>query len=499
VNITNIGTLTVNGILAYTGNSNLFIGGTGIQAGSGQDLVVRTVSAAQNCQFSTPILDNGGNAFVKSGASGKVTFDAANTYTGNTYINGGTLSLTANGSMANSSGLIIARGATLDLSVLGYWAIPGPLTCSGSGPGNSTAVRSVIQGAFGGNQTVIDLGVFPITLNYDGSPSPALQVNAGGLLNFNDNQITINNHSALRAGTYQLMIETNQISGSPNPVPNGTAINTALTTATVAVGPFGTNVVLTIVDKTRPTVTLTPSVVTYSGSPQGTTITAAPLGVWTVSNIKYNGSATVPTAPGVYAVTADFTPNDPDTYATLTGGAAGDFVINRVPTANDATYIRYAGVQQLNIPIANLLTNASDADGDDVSLVSVGTSTNGSTPVINGNYVVYNNPNNVADSFQYTVQDIYGATATANVIVNLSASSVFGQSSPSINTAGGPPTLTFAGIPGYNYSIQRADDVGFTVNVTTIQTTNAPAGGVFQFTDTTAIAPQSFYRLVWNP
>jgi hypothetical protein len=180
----------------------------------------------------------------------------------------------------------------------------------------------------------------------------------------------------------------------------------------------------------------------------------------------------------------------------LTGASVGTFVIYQAPAANDATYIRYAGVHQVNIRISDLLTNAS---GITLSLQSVGPSTNGVTPVISGNYVVYNNANNVADSFPYTVMDISNATATANVIVNLNTSSVFGQSSPGIDTTHGAPMLNFAGIPGYNYSIQRADDVGFTVNVTTILTTNAPAGGAFQFTDTTATAPQAFYRLVWNP
>jgi hypothetical protein len=173
--------------------------------------------------------------------------------------------------------------------------------------------------------------------------------------------------------------------------------------------------------------------------------------------------------------------------------------VNSPPTVNKATYARNAGVHQLNIPITNLLSHASDPDGGTLTLSTVGVSTNGVTPTIFGNYVMYYNVNNVADQFSYTVSDGQGGTASANVIVILNTTSLFSQSSPSINTTGGAPTLTFAGIPGYSYSIQRATDAGFTQNVTTVLTTNAPPSGVFHFTDATAPSPQAFYRLVWNP
>jgi hypothetical protein len=173
--------------------------------------------------------------------------------------------------------------------------------------------------------------------------------------------------------------------------------------------------------------------------------------------------------------------------------------VNSPPTVNNAAYARNAGVYQLNIPITNLLSHASDSDGGTLTLSAVGVSTNGITPTIIGNYVVYYNVNNVADQFSYTVSDGQGGTASANVVVNLNTTSLFGQSGPGINTTGGAPTLTFAGIPGYRYSIQRATDAGFTQNVATVLTTNAPPNGVFHFTDATAPSPQAFYRLQWNP
>ena len=58
------------------------------------------------------------------------------------------------------------------------------------------------------------------------------------------------------------------------------------------------------------------------------------------------------------------------------------------------------------------MTNASDPDGDTLSLVSVGTSTNGVTLSIGGGDVTYTNPNLVDDQFTYTVSDVYGAQST---------------------------------------------------------------------------------------
>jgi hypothetical protein len=71
--------------------------------------------------------------------------------------------------------------------------------------------------------------------------------------------------------------------------------------------------------------------VTYNGSSQATMVTSSVPG--TVSNIKYNGSGTIPTNTGTYAITADFTPTDSATYASLTAAPAGDFTIaKRTPT-----------------------------------------------------------------------------------------------------------------------------------------------------------------------
>jgi autotransporter-associated beta strand protein len=172
------------------------------------------------------------------------------------------------------------------------------------------------------------------------------------------------------------------------------------------------------------------------------------------------------------------------------------YLIVGKPVANPLTVTRPAGINALKIALTDLATNWSDANGGTVSFVSVNNSTNGATVVTNGGYVLYSNANNVNDQFTYVIEDSYGFTATGVVNVVVGNSGVFGQTSPSITTTGGAPTLGFAGIPGYSYSVQVSTDL---VNWSTIWTTNAPPSGVFQFTDNSAPQPAAYYRLQWNP
>ncbi|MEZ4714194.1 MAG: MBG domain-containing protein [Caldilineaceae bacterium] len=90
-----------------------------------------------------------------------------------------------------------------------------------------------------------------------------------------------------------------------------------------------------VIGKATPTLTVTNSPVTYSGAAQAASVSGSVPG--TVSAIKYNGSATVPTNAGTYAITADFTPDDAANYSSLSGAAAGSFVINKAATTTTVT------------------------------------------------------------------------------------------------------------------------------------------------------------------
>lgn len=104
------------------------------------------------------------------------------------------------------------------------------------------------------------------------------------------------------------------------------------------------------------------------------------------------------------------------------GNSFNQTVTNHPPVAGTVNYLRY-GSNNLTISISSLLANVTDADYDNITLVSVGTSTNGITLANYGSTLFYSNPNPVNDQFTYTVSDSYGATSTG--IVNISEKPVF--------------------------------------------------------------------------
>ncbi|MGA2063193.1 MAG: autotransporter-associated beta strand repeat-containing protein, partial [Thermoguttaceae bacterium] len=87
-------TVTTNGILK-TGNvagGATISGGAAITPGSGAELVIRTDGPNDTLTINTPITANGTNALTKSGA-GTLNLYGANTYTGQTYVDGGVLNM----------------------------------------------------------------------------------------------------------------------------------------------------------------------------------------------------------------------------------------------------------------------------------------------------------------------------------------------------------------------------------------------------------------------
>jgi len=189
------------------------------------------------------------------------------------------------------------------------------------------------------------------------------------------------------------------------------------------------------------------------------------------------------------------------TYSGDTNYLGGSITLNQVvtnhpPVANGNSYSRN-GSLTWKMAISDLLTNATDMDVDTLTLASLGTSTNGvtlDTTTFPG-LVAYYNPNHVDDQFSYTVTDGFGGTNTGVITLTYSSGvGVTGQIN-SFTVTGGVATMTFAGIPGYSYQVQRSTDLS---SWSTIWTTNAPSGGLFEFNDSGAPEPNAYYRLMWQ-
>ncbi len=128
-----------------------------------------------------------------------------------------------------------------------------------------------------------------------------------------------------------------------------------------------------VITKVTPTLSITTTQQSYDGASHGATVTGSVAG--SVTNITYNGIATVPFTAGTYAVTADFTPTN-SSYNSLTGASAGNFTIDRaVPTlavTNSPT--TYTGAAKAAIVSGNVSGAVSNVkyDGSSAQPINAG-------------------------------------------------------------------------------------------------------------------------------
>jgi hypothetical protein len=158
-------------------------------------------------------------------------------------------------------------------------------------------------------------------------------------------------------------------------------------------------------------------------------------------------------------------------------------------------------IKNLVIAEADLLAGTSDPDGDTVAFDSV-TSTNAtatrnsglitisaSTQLDTDEYIEYKVNDNVLPR-SYRVGDT--VRTAANYIHIVRTNSV---GAVTIEHLGGSTVnLSFYGIPGYNYVVQRGSNVYFTNYAAELVTNTAPANGLIQYLDVSPPDP-SYYRM----
>jgi hypothetical protein len=164
--------------------------------------------------------------------------------------------------------------------------------------------------------------------------------------------------------------------------------------------------------------------------------------------------------------------------------------------AQPDSYPRLYG-QPAAIPVAALLSNDSDPDGDALSITSVSSvSAQGFPLTLAGGVISYVPSTNFhgSDSFAYTISDGYGGQATGAVTINELGNGLSQNVKIETILPDGSVRLRFGGIPGFSYTIQASSSLEPPA-WTTLGHATAGSNGEFSFTDSTAAGqPSRFYR-----
>jgi fibronectin-binding autotransporter adhesin len=225
INWTNTsGTLTAPGILKSGGGSSTISGGN-VSGGGNTELVIRTDTASDSLAISS-ILSQGSGALTKSGA-GTLTLSGNNTYTGQTHINAGTLSIGANVNLGAE-----ATGATLNLKGGTLQATGTFGLFNGTAGTNNRAVTLLDQSTIEvtGANTLTIAGVI------SGTTSGFEKTGTGTLVLSGTNTYT--GPTIITAGTLGLVISDSSTSKSLNDLTlNGGALELMFTVAPSATVP----------------------------------------------------------------------------------------------------------------------------------------------------------------------------------------------------------------------------------------------------------------------
>ena len=441
--------------------------GATIQNGSGantawQPITLSTtgVGVAGNCTFNI-----GGTSLTLSNAltgpgnllkvgTGPLYLAGTNTYTGATFVNTGTLALKGAGSMLASPTLTVAAGATLNATARS----DGTLTLAA---GQTLAGRGTVSGT---------LAVAAGSTIAPGSPIGALAITGAALLQ--------------SGGAY--------ICGIID------------ATNTPGIGYASLNVSGTIGVQATPSGQFTLRLISLGGDGLSGFITNFNNNtnwLWTVAS----GTITNFNANAFRFDCSQFS-NDlaGGFFLVQTGALQVVFTNNHPPVAAPMTIARGNGAP-LTIPIADVATHWSDPDGDLVALIAVGTSTNGVVVTTNAAGFLYYNPNNVPDSFSYTVRDVRSAyragdtVRTATGLINLQVTGPASTNAALSFARLGPGTnrILYSGWPGYHYVVQWATNLASAFWFD-LSTNLVDAGGLWTVLDTAATNDARFYRSVFQ-
>ncbi|MEI6193071.1 MAG: autotransporter-associated beta strand repeat-containing protein, partial [Verrucomicrobiota bacterium] len=451
-----------------------------------------TLAGAGGTTLGAPVIGTGG--LINNGGT-LILSNSNNSYSGSTTINAGTLVLGSSSALA-ASATTVAATATLSNALTATVTIGGNTVFNGGALAGFTA---------------------------DGNSSALGKISVAGNLTLNANAITVGvTGAALPAGTYRLLDCTGTLANTGafgTPTITGTPLAGGYTAAiTVTTGSAG-HVDLVVLKATPAFSGLTASQSIFYGTANVTlsgTVSAGsvyPANGETVS-VTINGNTQLATiADGVGAFSVSFPtvtiPPSPSAYTIIyayAGDANLNAAVNNTSTALTVTGVKVPNLTYTNAPgVDRIITLAeiqsaglvSSQGSPTYSITSVSATSAGGAVIKNGGgtMIKYTNSPSFApasDSFSYTVTD---GTASGSGTVTLNFASVAGPAITPGTDGSGHAVISFHGIPGYSYHVQRATLLSPADWTNAAPVTLSPTGdGSYSWTNTISPA-DGFYRL----
>jgi hypothetical protein len=421
----------------------------------------------------------------------------------------------AMGASIASPAIEVKAGATLDLSPLaaGFTLVPAQTL---KGAGTIIGSLTVASGA------TIQLGSGGASLTFASSGAAPIY-NAGAKLKIIATNSALDKINRLASASHDirnvdLIIDTTGLRGDVPSTPIYTVPSSSIT------GPFHS---VTVIGNTAFTPTLDYSItgqinlaltgntttcslnssqnpslpgagITFTATVTATTGTPTGTVEFRTNNVAFGSAslsgntATLTSSAlphGSHAVTAVYLGE-----GSFTGSISSSLlqVVNTPPLARSFTMGAQVGLKQSAHIINGPKYAPTDADSDALTLSAV-TQGPGGTAVINGDFLEYTPVTQGTNQFAYTVSDGFaGGTSDASVTVIVSPADATTQKAQIAYDASGV-TVTFFGIPGVDYTVQRSTNASGPWQ--DLVTRPASPLGHILHTDPAPFSPFGFYRL----
>jgi fibronectin-binding autotransporter adhesin len=412
---------------------------------------------------------SGAHSLTKTGTGGTLFLTNANTYSGGTDIQTGTVQIQNAGALGTGAATV-SNGATLQISNTGVTAVANTFNISGTGTGNNGAIENVagsntLSGAItlgGASRINSDAGTLALSggitgtntnLNLGGAGnttvSSAITTGTGtvtldgtGITTFSGAANTYTGLTTVNSGTLSLGKAANTTAIAGDLTVNGGTVNEAAT------GQLATTSNLTVNSGTFAITGGTGNTLNSVNSSSGSTVSMATGSTLTISSSGTSTLNGVVTGAGVFATsgTGNVTLSGNNTYSGGSTLASTVRTLSNTALGTGSAAINSGGNLQLqnNVALGNNFTlNSTGTSGNNGAIENIsGTNSVSGTVTLNGNSRVQ------SDSGTVTLSNTVGLGAnTLNVggSGNTTISGVISGTAASALTKDGTGNLTLSG------------------------------------------------------